>query len=418
MQLPNWRPAPRSVLAAALLTTSLAVVLAASPACAVTITIKNTDGFQEGFNDPKPVAPVGGNPGTTLGAQRRFLFQYAADIWGARLEGDIPIIVTAAFNHLGGNSVSAVLGQAGPETYEKGFPGAPLTQTWYSQALANQLAGVDRNDLQPGACPDPLVAGHCPEIFAEFNSDVDGSVLGSVDFYYGLDGNNGSDLDFLSVLLHEFAHGLGLIDLIDNETGRITPNPNGDTCQSCNDAYTNNLEDPKFTPNKKLSLMTNNQRLQAIVDDSKLVWTGAAAVAASDTLTAGVRADGAIQIYAPTTYLAGSSVHHVDTDVAPNELMEPFSFNPPPRDLTITLALLKDLGWDLVALQRCGDANDDSKVTTADALQVLRASVNPNAECPELVCNVNSTGGITTSDALLLLKFSVGQGVALHCPLA
>ena len=37
---------------------------------AATITVVNMDGAGEGFNDPTPVAPVGGNPGTTLGAQR------------------------------------------------------------------------------------------------------------------------------------------------------------------------------------------------------------------------------------------------------------------------------------------------------------------------------------------------------------
>ncbi|HTV00362.1 MAG TPA: hypothetical protein VMF13_07505, partial [Luteitalea sp.] len=38
-----------------------------SAQAAVTIYIVNFDGPSEGFNDPTPVAPVGGNPGTTLG---------------------------------------------------------------------------------------------------------------------------------------------------------------------------------------------------------------------------------------------------------------------------------------------------------------------------------------------------------------
>ena len=40
----------------------------------------------EGFNDPTPAAPVGGNTGTTLGQQRLIAFQHAADIWGAELD--------------------------------------------------------------------------------------------------------------------------------------------------------------------------------------------------------------------------------------------------------------------------------------------------------------------------------------------
>lgn len=62
-----------------------AALVAATPAAAhanATITIVNADGPNEGFNDPTPIAPVGGNPGTTVGEQRLNLFRYAASRWG------------------------------------------------------------------------------------------------------------------------------------------------------------------------------------------------------------------------------------------------------------------------------------------------------------------------------------------------
>ena len=45
---------------------------AAAPAAqaAATLVIVNGNAPGVGFNDPTPVAPVGGNPGTTLGQQR------------------------------------------------------------------------------------------------------------------------------------------------------------------------------------------------------------------------------------------------------------------------------------------------------------------------------------------------------------
>jgi hypothetical protein len=47
------------------------------------------DDAGEGFNDPTPVAPVGGNSGTTLGEQRRIAFDYAAAaLGGAPAEPD------------------------------------------------------------------------------------------------------------------------------------------------------------------------------------------------------------------------------------------------------------------------------------------------------------------------------------------
>ena len=41
---------------------------------AATIVIATRDAPGVGFNDPTSVAPVGNNPGTTLGAQRLFVY--------------------------------------------------------------------------------------------------------------------------------------------------------------------------------------------------------------------------------------------------------------------------------------------------------------------------------------------------------
>jgi len=52
---------------------------------AAVIRVINNDNLGEGFNDPTPVAPVGGNTGTTLGQQRLIAFQRAANIWAGLL---------------------------------------------------------------------------------------------------------------------------------------------------------------------------------------------------------------------------------------------------------------------------------------------------------------------------------------------
>ena len=67
----------------------LAAAMSAELQAAATIVIINNDGANEGFNDPTPVAPVGGNTGTTLGQQRLNAFQHAAGIWGARLTSNV-----------------------------------------------------------------------------------------------------------------------------------------------------------------------------------------------------------------------------------------------------------------------------------------------------------------------------------------
>ena len=55
---------------------------------AALVTVINGDGAGEGFNDPTPVTPVGGNTGTTRGAQRLLALQYAAEQWGAVLRSE------------------------------------------------------------------------------------------------------------------------------------------------------------------------------------------------------------------------------------------------------------------------------------------------------------------------------------------
>jgi len=81
-----------SGLLSRLLPALLLCLTAAPPVPAATFVINNLDGPGEGFNDPTPVAPVGGNNGTTLGQQRLNLFEKAAAIWGAAIESAVPVI--------------------------------------------------------------------------------------------------------------------------------------------------------------------------------------------------------------------------------------------------------------------------------------------------------------------------------------
>jgi hypothetical protein len=178
----------------------LAILLAATSAFAnAKITIHNLDDPNKGFNDPTPVAPVGGNPGTTLGAQRLNVFQRAADIWGSILNSDVEIVIDATFRALPCDANSAVLGAAGPLKVLTNFPNAPLQNVWYPKALADALA---HKDLAPGTS----------DIMATFSLSFDsGGCPSPLRFYYGLDHNHGNNVDLLIVLLHEFGHGLGFV---------------------------------------------------------------------------------------------------------------------------------------------------------------------------------------------------------------
>jgi hypothetical protein len=227
---------------------ALAVVaLTASPAVAgpAQFVIINANGPGVGFNDATPVAPVGGNTGTTLGQQRLIAFNYAASIWSARLDSTVPIVISAQFAPLGPN----VLGSAGPRYIVRDFPGALLTGTWYHAALANKLAG---EDLIP----------ELHDINANFSSDFN--------FYLGLDNNHGPLNDLVAVLLHEFAHGLGFSQTANLTTGAL----NG----GFPDHYNTHLLDT--TLGLRWPQMTNAQRAASATSFGRVVWDGVGVTAA------------------------------------------------------------------------------------------------------------------------------------------
>jgi hypothetical protein len=188
-----------------------ALLLGASQAqAAATIVIVNKNDPGVGFNDPTPVAPVGGNPGTTLGQQRLNAFQYAADLWGATLTSDVTIRIGASFEPLSCTASSAVLGAAGANEIWSDFPKAPKANTWYPSALASKLAGTDQ--ATPGE----------PHIIARFNSRLGlfADCMPGSGFYLGLDRQFGTQIDLVTVLLHEFGHGLGFQTFTDDATGQ------------------------------------------------------------------------------------------------------------------------------------------------------------------------------------------------------
>ncbi|HJX26746.1 MAG TPA: PA domain-containing protein [Thermoanaerobaculia bacterium] len=240
-----------------LLGSTFAATLALAPAAAhaaANIFIVNADGPNEGFNDPTPAAPVGGNPGTTLGQQRLNAFQFAADIWGSILESDAPIYILSSFDPLPCSATGGTLGAAGALEVWSSTPGAEIPGVWYHVALANKLAG---EDLSPN--PDG------EDIIAFFNTDLDNPVcLGSRGWYYGVDNNHGTNVDLVTVLLHEFGHGLGFANFASEVSGTLLAGRP--------DIFTYYTLDTKT--GKYWDEMTNAERVASAINSGKVVWDG------------------------------------------------------------------------------------------------------------------------------------------------
>ena len=96
-----------SRIPALMLTLVVGLIASSTAFGSATIVIENGDPVGVGFNDTTPVAPVGGNSGTTLGQQRLNAFQFAASIWGATLTSGPTITIHATWEALSGCTASA-----------------------------------------------------------------------------------------------------------------------------------------------------------------------------------------------------------------------------------------------------------------------------------------------------------------------
>lgn len=239
---------------------ALIALSCATPAFAggAKITVVNVNAPGVGFNDPTPAAPVGGNTGTTVGEQRLIAFQHAADIWGAALDSSVEIRIQSSFVPLACTATAGTLGSAGALQIFADGPNMAYSNTWYHVALANKLAG---QDLAPGATNTSA-----DDIRARFNSDLgQPNCLATSSWYYGLDTNQGSNqINLVTVLLHEFAHGLGF--------SSFTSVTSGAPLAGLSDAYSKFYFDN--ATQKFRDQMTDTERRLSAINPRNVVWTG------------------------------------------------------------------------------------------------------------------------------------------------
>lgn len=330
--------------------------LPAAPASS-TFTIVNADGADEGFNSTAARAPIGGNPGTTLGAQRLNVFNQAAGIWAAFLDSTQTIRVQSNFDPLSPCSSSGgVLGSAGPNTAHRDFANVPFASTWYPAALANKISNSD------------LSANN--DIGATFNSSVDTGCLGAgTGFYYGFDNAApAGTINLLVVVLHELGHGLGFLTFTDEATGAYF--------NSQPDVWARLMFDRD--QNATWFQMNQAQRAASAINTNDLLWDGANVRIASSFLSAARdAATGRVELFTPNPIQPGSSVSHWNTTASPNLLMEPAINTGLPLTGDLTRQLLRDIGW-------FRDANNDATGDNISNVQPASGTLTPGS-------NVNIT---------------------------
>ncbi|WP_305804641.1 PA domain-containing protein [Stenotrophomonas sp. YIM B06876] len=238
-----------------------AALFGGSGAQAGVITPVNLDPAGQGLNDTTPRAAEGGNPGSTVGEQRRIVYQFAADLWGSLLQNTPEIRVGASFQPLACTDTGGTLGSAGAYWIAADFPGAPLPGAVYHGALAKAISGQE-------------LESYPVDITSRFNANLGSpGCLTSSGWYYGLDGNTpAGKISFLDVVMHEIAHGLGFSGFVGYSSGVLGERAGA---VGYSDPYTHNAFDNIRNLRFTAAGMTNSDRAAAIRTRGRPGWDGA-----------------------------------------------------------------------------------------------------------------------------------------------
>jgi len=274
----------------------------------VTFGVVYGDDANEGFNDP------------VLGADRRAAFEFAMEIWAARLQGPGFVSCSATMTPRGGDAWGCVLASCGPAGWYRDFSHAPHDDTWYPECLVEVISGTDPDTGQL-------------DISVDFNSDVDNAiVLGPTDWYYGTDGNPGIHIDFVSTTIHELCHGIGFVSsfVSDGSYGGGTADP-----------FVFDLYLVNAAGNQLISLATSPNNVV-----NPVRWAGQFGRYAYNN---DFGAAGNVPMFAPNPWEGGSSISHLDeaTFTGIWEMQTPYADGVCHVPDSIVMGILQDIGYSL-----------------------------------------------------------------------
>lgn len=257
--------------------------------------------------------------------EAKVAFEYAISIWESIIESEMPIRVLAQWSsELGTNTLAS----CGPESYYADFTDAPAEGRYYAVAIAEKIANTELNGTS--------------------RYDIEANFSSSINWYYGTDGNTPSfSYDFVSVVLHEMAHGLGFTGFffVSDDLGGYGYYNYGDATPFDvmveNDAG-HDLADPSFFENVSAELKSELE--------SGFLYSNSIVAKSSNS---GERP----RLYAPSSFDAGSSVYHLNDYTYPagneNSLMTHATgkgeaiHDPGP----LAIGIMEDLGWTNLILR-------------------------------------------------------------------
>ncbi len=286
--------------------------------------------------------------------------------WTATLSLTGPTIaVDLAWRSFGGGGT---LGIAGPTEFIV-YPQLPVANTGYPIALANQLLGSDANGTGCGADNS--------EMMLHLNSSAGGD--GSL-WNIGLDDATSDQVDLSTVVLHEVAHGLGIVS----------------SAQLVNDVVAWPRANAPLYIYDRFFAECANESEQGCDTESTPLTASSTATLRSTRLWFRNRGGRSLELHAPTTWSGGSSVSHLDEVRYPASsglsLMTPYlrrgenfvAIDPALQSMTQTL------GWTLT----------NRPVAPAQmAATAGNARIDVSFDRPELTAGAPATGYRVTVSA-------------------
>jgi hypothetical protein len=255
--------------------------------------------------------------------QAQAAFDFAVNLWEQGITSTVPVRIIAKFEPLGAN----IIGQTSSsgQAWANFAPGSGEIVTpnvFYPQALANKLA---HSDLSPS--------------LADFTITLS-SNASSINFYYGTDGNVGTtQLDFVSTVLHEIAHGLAFWSSLRISNNQVLYMYNNGF-PMIYDNFIRNSTNIRLT-----TLASPSTALTNFAQSDNLFFDGFNAIAGNGGT--------APPLYSPNPFSPGSSISHLREASYPNpstnRLMTPFlDYGEAIHDIgTVSHGIMSDLRWDM-----------------------------------------------------------------------
>jgi hypothetical protein len=301
------------------------------PATEMNGIIKKSGIIRKNFTPPPPNWRL--NPQTsdiivdyqgTWTTQAQTAFEFAVDLWEQGITSTVPIRIIAKFEYLdpgiiGGTNLTGFLWY----NFTAGDGEIVTPNMNYPQALANKLSHTD-------LAPD----------INDFTITMS-SNASSINFYYGTDGNVPTNqIDFVSTVLHEIAHGLGFWSSLRMVSGQA------------NYRYSNGFPIifDTFIRNGNVwltSLSSPSSALSSFAISDNLFFDGFNTNAGNGGTAA--------PLFAPNPFQSGSSISHLrensypNNPPNPNRLMTPYlDYGEAIHDIGyVSHGIMSDLRWDM-----------------------------------------------------------------------